>query len=167
LTGLVNAVFNNHNMTLVILDNGTTAMTGHQPNPGVDMADFNLTGYGRISIEALVRAMGVEHVALIKPYKVNKSIEAIKAAIEYKGVSVIISQEPCTLYSRSLKRLKARAFQVTDKCRNHRDCINEFACPAFFLEGERVRIDPDACVGCAVCAQICPENAIVPLKSAR
>ena len=165
LTGLVNAVYNNHNITLVILDNGTTAMTGHQPHPGVDMADFNLQGYGRLSIEALVRAMGVEHVALIKPYKVKKSIEAIKAALEYKGVSVVISQEPCTLYSRSLKRLKTRAFQVTDKCRNHRNCINEFACPAFYLEGEQVRINADTCVGCAVCAQICPENAIVPVKA--
>ncbi|WP_155314189.1 indolepyruvate ferredoxin oxidoreductase subunit alpha [Desulfosarcina ovata] len=164
LTGLVNAVYNNHNFTLVILDNGTTAMTGHQPHPGVDMANFNRSGYGRISIEAVVRAIGVEHVSVIKPYKVKKSIEAVKAAIEHKGVSVVISQEMCTLYARSLKKLNVRAFQVTDKCKNHRDCINEIGCPAFFLEGERVQIDPNACVGCAVCAQICPENAITPVK---
>ncbi|WP_155325968.1 indolepyruvate ferredoxin oxidoreductase subunit alpha [Desulfosarcina ovata] len=164
LTGLVNAVYNNHNFTLVILDNGTTAMTGHQPHPGVDMANFNRSGYGRVSIEAVVRAIGVEHVSIIKPYKVKKSIEAVKAAIEHKGVSVVISQEMCTLYARSLKKLNVRAFQVTDKCKNHRDCINEIGCPAFFLEGERVQIDPNACVGCAVCAQICPENAITPVK---
>ncbi len=166
LTGLVNAVYNNHNFTLVILDNSTTAMTGHQPNPGVDMGDFNLQGYGRVSIEKVVKAMGVEHVAVIKPYKVKKSIDAIKAAIEYKGVSVIISQEMCTLYAKGLKRLKERAFQVTDRCKNHRDCINEFACPAFYIEGDRVQINADTCVGCAVCAQLCPENAITPLKSA-
>jgi len=166
LTGLVNAVHNNHNFTLVILDNGTTAMTGHQPHPGVDMDALNMAGYQRISIEAVVRAVGVSHVTIVKPFKIKKSIEAIREALAFKGVSVIISQEICTLYARSLGILKPRAFQVSDRCTNHRDCINELACPAFFLEGERVRIDADACVGCAVCAQICPENAIVPVKSA-
>jgi indolepyruvate ferredoxin oxidoreductase alpha subunit len=164
LTGLINAVHNNHNFTLVILDNGTTAMTGHQPNPGVDMDNLNLSGYGRVSIEAVVRGIGVEHVTTIKPYKVKKSIEAVKAALDYEGVSVIISQEMCTLYANSLKKLKVRSFQVTDKCKNHRDCINEIGCPAFYLDEEKVRINPNTCVGCAVCAQICPENAITPMK---
>ena len=167
MTGLVNAVYNNHNFTLVILDNGTTAMTGHQPNPGVDMEALNLDGYNRISIEAVVRAIGVQHVTVIQPYKVNKSIAAIREALAYQGVSVIISQQLCTLYAKSTKRLKTRSFQVTDKCKNHRDCLNEFACPAFYLQGSQVRIDPDVCVGCAVCAQICPENAITPIKAAK
>ncbi len=166
ITGLVNAIHNNHNFTLVILDNGTTAMTGHQPHPGVDMDALNMDGYHRISIEAVVRAVGVSHVTMVKPFKIKKSIDAIREALAFKGVSVIISQEICTLYARSLGTLKARAFQVSDRCTNHRDCLNELACPAFYLEGERVRIDADACVGCAVCAQICPENAIVPVKSA-
>jgi indolepyruvate ferredoxin oxidoreductase alpha subunit len=164
ITGLVNAVYNNHDFTFVILDNGTTAMTGHQPHPGVDMAALNLQGYKRISIEAVVRAIGVEHVTVINPYKLNKSISAIRNALDFKGVSVIISQQMCTLYAKGLKQLKTRAFQVTDRCKNHRDCLNAFACPAFYLDGERVKIDPDVCVGCAVCAQICPENAITPLK---
>ncbi|WP_319525080.1 indolepyruvate ferredoxin oxidoreductase subunit alpha [uncultured Desulfosarcina sp.] len=164
LTGLVNAVHNNHDFTLVILDNGTTAMTGHQPHPGVDMDNLNLSGYGRVSIEAVVRAIGVEDVTVIQPYKVKKSIEAVKKALDHKGLSVIISQQMCTLYARSLKQLKVRAFTVTDKCKNHRDCINEIGCPAFYLDGERVQIDPNTCVGCAVCAQICPENAITPVK---
>ncbi|MDM8524919.1 indolepyruvate ferredoxin oxidoreductase subunit alpha [Desulfococcaceae bacterium HSG8] len=164
ITGLINAVYNNHNFTLVILDNGTTAMTGHQPNPGVDMSNFNLSGYGRVSIEEVVKGIGVEHLTIIKPYKLRKSIEAIKEALNYKGVSVIISQEMCTLYARSLKQLKDRSYYVSDKCKNHRDCINEIACPAFNLEGEKVTIDPVACVGCMVCAQICPENAILPIK---
>jgi indolepyruvate ferredoxin oxidoreductase alpha subunit len=70
----------------------------------------------------------------------------------------------CTLYARGLKQLKERAFRVTDKCKNHRDCINQIACPAFYLDGERVQINANTCVGCAVCAQICPENAIMPVK---
>ena len=75
IPGLVNAVFNNHNFTLVILDNGITAMTGHQPNPGVDMSNFNLGGYGKVSIEKMVKAAGVEHIQVIRPYRVKKSID--------------------------------------------------------------------------------------------
>jgi indolepyruvate ferredoxin oxidoreductase alpha subunit len=164
VAGLINAVFNNHNFTLVILDNGTTAMTGHQPHPGVDMQKLNLDGYGRISIETVVRALGVAHVSVIKPFKVKKSIEAIKSALAFEGVSVVISQETCTLYAKSLKELKGRPFFVSDKCKNHRHCVDELACPAFYLHNQQILIDPDLCVGCAVCAQICPENAILPIK---
>jgi NAD-dependent dihydropyrimidine dehydrogenase PreA subunit len=57
-----------------------------------------------------------------------------------------------------------KPFYVSDKCKNHKDCINELACPAFFIENEKVKIDPDTCVGCTLCAQICPEHAILPLK---
>jgi indolepyruvate ferredoxin oxidoreductase alpha subunit len=165
ITGLVNAVFNNHNFTLVILDNGTTAMTGHQPNPGVDMSHLNPGEYGRISIEEVVKGIGVKHVTVIKPFRIKKSIEAIREAVDYEGVSVVISKEICTLYAKGLKRLTARPFYVTDKCRDHKDCITSLGCPAFFIAEGRVKIDPDICVGCAVCAQICPENAILPLKS--
>lgn len=165
ITGLVNAVFNNHNFTLVILDNSTTAMTGHQPHPGVDMGNLNLSGYGRVSIEEVVKGIGVKHISVIKPFKLKKSIEAIKEAVDYDGVSVVISKEICTLYAKGLKKLKARAFQVTDKCKDHKDCITSLGCPAFYIAEGRVKIDPDICVGCAVCAQICPENAILPLKS--
>ena len=164
ITGLVNAVFNNHNFTLVILENGITAMTGHQPHPGVDMERFGLDGFGRVNIEKLVRALGVEHVSVIKPFKVKKSIETIREALEYKGVSVILSQEPCALYAKSLNLLKPRAFKVSDRCVDHKDCVNTIACPSFYIEDGRVKIDADTCVGCAVCAQICPENAIVPVK---
>jgi len=165
IPGLVNAVFNNHNFTLVILDNGITAMTGHQPNPGVDMSNFNLSGYGKVSIEKMVEAAGVQHIQVIRPYRVKKSIDAIKEALKFEGVSVVISQEMCTLYAKSLKKLKGKPFYVSDKCRDHKDCINELACPAFFLKDNRATIDPDACVGCALCAQICPEHAILPVKS--
>ena len=164
IPGLINAVFNNHNFTLVILDNGTTAMTGHQPHPGVDMQQLQMKGFGQVSIEAVVRAIGVPHVTVVKPYKVKKSIEAIRAAIDAKGVSVIISQETCSLYAKSLKLAQRKPFEVTDKCRNHRDCMNNLACPAFYVWNERIKIDPNLCTGCAVCAQICPENAILPLK---
>ena len=164
IPGLINAVFNHHNLTLVILDNGITAMTGHQPNPGVDMARMKMEGYGRVSIEAIVRAVGVPHVTVVKPYKVKKSIEAIQEALQFKGVSVIISEELCVLYANSLKLPRRKPFHVSDKCRNHRDCMNRLACPAFYVWNDRIKIDANLCTGCALCAQICPENAILPVK---
>jgi indolepyruvate ferredoxin oxidoreductase alpha subunit len=164
IPGLINAVFNNHNLTLVILDNGTTAMTGHQPNPGVDMAQLKIEGHGRVSIESLVRAAGVPHVAVIKPYKVKKSIAAIREALEFQGVSVILSQELCVLYEASLKLPRRKPFRVTEACKNHRTCMNDLACPAFYVWNDRIKIDANLCTGCALCAQICPENAIVPVK---
>ncbi len=162
---LINAVFNNHNFTLVILDNGTTAMTGHQPHPGVDMAELNYEGYQQVFIENLVRGIGVGHVAVIKPYNLKKSIAAIREAVDFPGVSVIIAREECVLKARNLKKKSKRKFYVSDRCKNHRTCINQFACPAFYIENERVQINPDLCEGCAVCAQICPENAILPIKN--
>jgi indolepyruvate ferredoxin oxidoreductase alpha subunit len=164
ITGLVNAVFNQHNFTLVILENDITAMTGHQPHPGVDMERFGMDTFGRVNIEKLVRALGVEHVSIVKPFKVKKSIETIKEALAFKGVSVIISQEPCILFAKSIKLKTPRPFVVTDKCTDHKECINGIACPSFYIEDNRVKIDADTCVGCALCAQICPENAIRPLK---
>jgi len=165
ITGLINAVHNNHKYTLVILDNGTTAMTGHQPHPGVDVKAMGLTG-NRISIEDIVRACGVKDVHVVKPFKVNKTIEAAKSARDFDGLSVIISQEYCPLFARAIGELKkSRPFFVNhSKCKNHRDCINLIACPAMYLDGEQVEINKDLCIGCSVCAQICPENAILPVK---
>ncbi len=165
ITGLINAVHNNHRFTLVILDNGTTAMTGHQPHPGVDTQPMGVA-LTQVSLEELVRGCGVKDVHVVKPFKVKKTIEAVKAAREYDGVSVIISREFCPLFARAIGQLKrSKAFYINHhKCKNHRDCINKLACPAMYLEGEQVEIDSNMCIGCSVCAQICPENAILPLK---
>jgi indolepyruvate ferredoxin oxidoreductase alpha subunit len=164
IPGLINAVFNNHNFTLVILDNGTTAMTGQQPHAGVDMKQLNLNGYGRVSIEEVVKAVGVSHVTVIRPYRIKKSVDAIKEALNFKGVSVVISREMCTLYAKSLNKARGKPFFVSEKCTDHKDCIGELACPAFFIENNSVKIDPVMCTGCTVCAQICPEQAILPLR---
>jgi len=166
IPGLINAVFNHHDLTLVILDNQTTAMTGHQPHPGVDMDELNYSGYQQVSIESVVRGIGVEHVSVIKPYNVKKSIAAVKEAISHDGVSVIIARQNCTLFDKSLKKSVGRPFYVSDRCKNHRICINELGCPAFYVENDQVRINSALCTGCGVCAQICPEHAILPLKKA-
>jgi len=149
----------------VILDNGTTAMTGHQPHPGVDTAPMGVDTK-TLSIESVVRGLGVEHVEVVNPLQVKKAIAAAQAAKEFDGISVIISKELCPLFARAIKKAKkARPFYVNqDKCKKHMDCINLLACPAMYIEKGKTMINESLCIGCAVCAQICPENAIMPLK---
>jgi len=168
LPGLVSAVHHNHNFTLVILDNGTTAMTGHQPHPGVDLRPLGFEGYSTVDIETLVRGLGVQHVTVVEPLKLKKTQEAVKEAVEFEGVSVIISREICPLYAKVLPDAKkTRSFRIVEtKCADHKVCINDLGCPAFYLENDRVKINENVCIGCAVCAQICPENAILPVKTA-
>jgi indolepyruvate ferredoxin oxidoreductase alpha subunit len=165
ITGLINAVHNNHKFTLTILDNGTTAMTGHQPHPGVDTEPMGVERT-KVSIENVVRGCEVEDVHVVQPFKIKKTMEAVRASMEYDGISVIISQEFCPLFARAIgERKSTRPFYVNlDRCKDHRDCINQLACPAMFLGGDHVSIDKNLCTGCSVCAQICPENAILRLK---
>jgi indolepyruvate ferredoxin oxidoreductase alpha subunit len=165
INGLLNAVFNNHDITVVILDNRTTAMTGHQPNPGVDMTELGFENYNQIDIEAVVKSLGVGYVQTVKPYNIRKTQEAIEEAMKFKGVSVVIAKEKCVLYAKQLGQGKKTVFQVNhDKCKNHRNCVNDLGCPAFYIEKDKVNINPEMCTGCSVCAQICPENAISPVK---
>jgi indolepyruvate ferredoxin oxidoreductase alpha subunit len=165
ITGLINGVHNNQKFTLVILDNGTTAMTGYQINPGVNTDPLGVDRT-QVSIEDIVRGCGVKDVHVIKPFKVNKAIEAIKATKAYDGISVIISEEMCALFGKATKQIKkARPFYINhEKCKNHQICVQKLACPAMYLDGDRVEINKDLCTGCMVCAQTCPENAIMPLK---
>ncbi len=165
ITGLINAVHNNHKFTLVILDNGTTAMTGHQPHPGVDTEPMGVS-LTQVSLEDVVRGCGVKDVHVVKPFKIKKTMEAVEAAMNYDGLSVIISKEICPLYAKAIGQdKKLKSFYVNlDKCKNHRDCITKLACPAMYLEGDQVEINKYLCIGCSVCAQVCPENAILPLK---
>ena len=164
ITGLVNAVHNRHNFTLVILDNGTTAMTGHQPHPGVDTEKLG-DSTAHIDIETLVRGLGVQHVTTVQPFKTKATIKAVKEAVEYEGVSVIISRELCPLFARRVAPKTKKPFQVDPaKCKGHLDCIKKVACPAMFLENGRAKINITQCIGCTLCAQICPENAILPVK---
>jgi indolepyruvate ferredoxin oxidoreductase alpha subunit len=165
IPALINAVHNKHNFTLVILDNGTTAMTGQQPHPGVDTTPMGVDTT-QISIESMVRGCGVEHVQVVNPLQVKKSIAAAQASKDFDGISVIISKEICPLYAKAIKKAKkARPFYVNqDKCTKHLDCINLLACPAMYIADNKTMINENLCIGCAVCAQICPENAILPIK---
>jgi len=166
ITGLINAVHNNHKFTLVIVDNGTTAMTGHQPHPGVDTGPLGIERT-QIFIEDIVRGCGVKDVHVVKPFKVKKTLEAVKASLAYDGLSVIISREFCPLFAKATGQKKpARPFYVNlDKCKDHHVCVDKLGCPAMFFKDDRVRIDEHLCTGCSVCAQLCPENAILRMGS--
>ena len=164
ITGLVNAVHNRHNFTLIILDNGTTAMTGHQPHPGVDTEKLG-DPTAHIDIEAVVKGLGVPHVVTVQPFKTKATIKAIKEAVAFEGVSVVISRELCPLFARRVAPRTRKPFQVDpNKCKGHLDCIKKVACPAMFLENGQAKINTLQCIGCTLCAQICPENAILPVK---
>jgi indolepyruvate ferredoxin oxidoreductase alpha subunit len=162
ITGLINAVHNDHNFTLVILDNGTTAMTGQQPHPGVE-----LTAAGKqppkVDIEAVVRGCGVEQIVVVKPLQVKKTIATIKEVLDNdrrQGVKVIISKEPCPLFERRLTGKKQKVvFRVTEECDLCKRCLNELGCPAFTYCDEdgktTISIDEMLCSGCSVCTQVC------------
>ena len=170
ITGLINAVHNDHNFILVILDNGTTAMTGQQPHPGIE-----LTPEGRqppkVDIEAVVRGCGVDRVETVNPLQVDKTVAVLKEMLGDKqrpGVKVVISKSPCPLFERRVTGKKQKiVFRVTNECDMCRRCLDELGCPAFtYCEDEEecafISIDEHLCSGCSVCKQIC--HAIKPKK---
>jgi indolepyruvate ferredoxin oxidoreductase alpha subunit len=166
LPGLANAVHQGHDFLLVILDNGTTAMTGSQPHPGVTLTPPGYQGRP-IPIAGVIRGLGVESLWTVNPFKFKETLAATKEALSARGVRVLISQAPCHLYEQRIKGKKRIArFCVTDKCQDCRHCLDYFGCPAMQLsgkpEGGRMLIDPDVCSGCAFCVQWC--EAIRPLK---
>ena len=162
---LSNAVFNNHDLTVIILDNGITAMTGLQPSPAADLAKLGIDNT-KLSIEEVVKSIGVSHVTTINPRNLKAMAKALKDSVDYRGVSVIISRDLCVLFEKQLRPGKKPVpFYVDpEKCKNHRDCLKVVACPALLVEEDQVKINEAACTGCTVCAQICSEKAIVPRK---
>ena len=163
IPALINAVHNKNRFLLVILDNSTTAMTGGQPHPGLPV-----DGMGgeapQISIEELVKAAGVQFSKTVNPLNLTKTQGIFEEALQYDGVSVVISKYPCMLIK---SRGKKKAFTADidgDKCENCLECLKDLTCPAIYEEDGSVNIDPMYCRGCTVCIQMCPEKAISAKK---
>lgn len=158
LTGLLNAAYNNAKITVTILDNSTTAMTGHQPHPGTGVT---ATGErtNQVSIEAVAKALGAGLVEVVDPYDVEKAVESFRRAKEHPGLSVVIARQACVINARR-SGAKRKAFAVGSDCAGCKICV-EFGCPAieFDSELEKAKIT-SLCTGCGVCAQICPSSAI-------
>jgi len=161
IPGLINAVHNRHRFVLVILDNGTTAMTGHQPHPGVEITPPNWDKPS-ISIENIVRGCGVKDVFVVNPLNLNRTKDAFIKAIESDSLTVIIAKSPCPLYQmRVLGTKKKRSFVVGPDCNTDcRECIDTLGCPALYRNNDPERkttmvINQDLCIGCGVCIQMC------------
>ena len=156
---LINAVHNKDRFVLVILDNRTTAMTGGQPNPGLPVDGMGLES-PEISIEEIVKASGVQFLRTINPLNVKKSQQTFKEALEFPGVSVVISKYPCMLIKRG-KRSDTFLEVKQDKCDTCSVCLDELSCTAIYTDEDgSVHIDPQLCNKCNVCVQVCPEKAI-------
>lgn len=162
---LVDAVVQNIGMTIVILDNRTTAMTGNQPTPA--------SGFGpsreplnTVSIDALVRACGVGFCEEGDPYRTKAFTSLVRDAVRYSrqyGPAVVIARRPCVIDKTRTDVENPNIFPViNEKCDGCGYCIEAFECPALLWTEEKdaVKIDDSLCSGCGVCIFVCPKKAI-------
>jgi TPP-dependent indolepyruvate ferredoxin oxidoreductase alpha subunit len=154
MPGLLNIAYNKSNVCVVILDNNTVAMTGHQPTPG---SGKNALGEQTKIIELadVARSLGIEKVEIVDPYNVEETRKVIKDILDYHGPSVIISRRPCPLLVK-----KGSKREVLEECNACGVCVEQFGCPAISLTSESAEIDPTLCYGCGVCETVCPFDAI-------
>lgn len=160
ITGVINAVYNQADMTLIILDNSTTAMTGHQPHPGTGQTMMGEI-VDKINIEAVLRGIGLDIVKTVDPLDQKAAVNCVKKVAEEPGVKAIIFKSPCIAVTKP-----GRAMHILpDKCISCKKCIRELGCPALIAPKGKVSIDPSLCTGCTLCSQLCPTGAIVNGKA--
>lgn len=164
---LLNAVYNRHRIVIAVLDNLTTAMTGHQPHPGTGVTGMQ-TATERLAIEKVAEGCGVKLVKVVDPFDIKKAEDALKEALQFPETSLIVFRAPCTLMLLREKRRKGLEiipFKVDEKCTNCMACIKLLGCPAIILQEDRtVAIDENLCAGCGLCVFVCPYKAIEPAK---
>ncbi len=154
ITGLVNAVFNQHDILLVILDNSTTAMTGHQPNPGVETTLIG-SNPAQISIEAIVKGCGVNEVRTVSPLNQKATFKALEELKALKGVRVLIAKDPCPLFAkRALGKKATQTAYVANQSDEVVNCMEAIACPAFEKSADGIQINEILCSGCMLCLQM-------------
>ena len=156
ITGLIDLVYNQSNNTVIIMDNSTTGMTGHQDNPATGRTIRGVPTR-QVDLELLCRAVGVQSVRVIDPFDLKAFEAALREELEKDEPSVIIAQRPCAL----LKSVNYHGFYcVTPDCRCCGRCM-ALGCPAITRDPNgMVRIERDSCVGCGLCEGVCPFHAI-------
>lgn len=154
ITGLINAVYNKSNITLCILDNSTTGMTGHQEHPATGKTLKGEPTYA-IDLKELVSSVGVKSISVVDPHDIEKVESTLKEELNKDCVSVIILKRPCVL--------KAKAFfkplVINDNCKKCKACL-KLGCPAITFADGKMSINPSLCVGCELCTRVCKFNAI-------
>ncbi len=155
ITGAVNAVYNQADMTLVVLDNSTTAMTGHQPHPGTGRTMMGEI-VQKISIEDVLKGVGVKTVETVNPFSLQEAVGTVKKISAEKGVKAIIFKSPCAMLIKPQQILEVDQ----QKCIGCRKCITSLGCPAIVTADGKVKTDDSLCTGCGLCAQVCPVGAI-------
>ena len=153
--GVINALYNQAEVTFIVLDNSTTAMTGHQPHPGTGETMMGDVAAG-ISIEGILRGIGLTFVETVDPLDHLKAVDTVRRAVIEPGVKAIIFKHPCIA-----KVKKGDALKVDqEKCIGCTKCIREIGCPGIVKKDGKVLIDTGLCTGCGLCSQICPAHAI-------
>lgn len=156
ITGLVDMVYNQGHSTVIIVDNSTTGMTGHQPNP---TTGFNVRGEiaPQLDVVKLCEAIGVPSVRVVDPFNMKELEQTIMEESEKDVPSVIIARRPCALL---VKKKTAPCAINTDKCRKCGMCM-KIGCPAILkAENGQVSIDASLCNGCGLCKEMCHFDAI-------
>jgi indolepyruvate ferredoxin oxidoreductase alpha subunit len=160
IPGLINAVQHQVPLTLIVMDNGWTSMTGMQVNPGTDEA-LQPTGNRRVDIAAIIPALGVEHFFVIDPFDLEASTATVQEALTLPGVKVILSRQECAIQAQRRGLHAGVVRGIPENCILCKRCIRVTGCPAIDIGEESIIIDPDLCYGCGLCAQVCPHEAIV------
>ncbi|RLE65739.1 MAG: indolepyruvate ferredoxin oxidoreductase subunit alpha [Thermoprotei archaeon] len=167
---LINIVYNNSPVLVIVLDNTVTAMTGHQPHPGTGFTAL-LQPSPKILIEKVAESLGIEHIDTFDPYRFREAVVRIRKALNYvrekRRPALLVARRDCTLYLlRKMRKqnISHEVFQVDgEKCIRCMLCVEKFACPAISTKDNNIVIDAGLCTGCGVCAQICPVEAIKPM----
>lgn len=157
MTGAAEIIYNKGKMIPYVLDNRITGMTGHQGNPG---SGYTLQGdlADAISIEKILEAYGYRNIIIVDPQDLTATQKAVDDALASEVPAAIITRRPCLLLKRA-QHEKAVCRVDTNKCRGCRKCL-KVGCPAVSLRNGKAAIDATQCVGCTVCAQVCPFDAI-------
>jgi indolepyruvate ferredoxin oxidoreductase alpha subunit len=163
IPALIDAVYNRANITVLLLDNHTVAMTGGQDHPGTGRTLRGEQTH-QIDYEALCRAAGVKWIKRIDSYDLAEGHQTLREAMEYDGVAVVISDRPCVL---DPVRIRGTPFHIeANACTACQSCMN-LGCPALVWSDElyegrhKVRIDESLCIGCAMCVQVCPTDGLL------
>ncbi|MGE5560029.1 MAG: indolepyruvate ferredoxin oxidoreductase subunit alpha [Chloroflexota bacterium] len=157
MTGLINVVYNRANVITMILDNRITAMTGHQHNPGTGQTLLGEVAQ-QADLEAIVRALGIKHVAVVDPYDLTQVEQTLRELTELPEPAVVIARRPCALIA---KPGPERYTILPDKCKQCKACLR-LGCPAIEVRPDgTIAINRDNCFGCGVCSDLCKFDALV------